>query len=71
MDARVQQAREHHRLAADASRIAEQHRTQRDQLVRVLWQTERDSWTYAKLAKAVGCSPELIAKIINGRTATS
>jgi len=71
VDSRVQQAREHHRLAADASQVAEQHRAQRDQLVRGLWQSDRESWTHAKLAKAVGCSPELIAKILAGRTATS
>ncbi|AII28181.1 hypothetical protein VC74_gp89 [Mycobacterium phage Sparky] len=65
MDARAQQAREHHRKAGDASRVAEQHRAQRDELIRSLWATERDRWTYAKLAKAVGCSPELIAKIIS------
>ncbi|MEW5810240.1 MAG: hypothetical protein AB1925_12380 [Actinomycetota bacterium] len=64
MNPRAQQAREHHRKAADASRTADQHRAQRDDLVRQLWATERDQWTHAKLAKAVGCSPELIAKIL-------
>jgi AraC-like DNA-binding protein len=68
MDSRAQQAREHHRKAQDVSRIAEQHRAQRDDLVRELWATQRGSWTYAKLAAAVGCSPELIAKIINLRS---
>lgn len=67
MDARAQAAREHHRRARDASRAAAQHRAQRDQLVRQLWESERGAWTYAKLAKAVGCSPELIAKIITDR----
>lgn len=67
MDARAQQAREHHRKAGDASRAADRHRAQRDELVRKLWSTDRESWTYAKLATAVGCSPELIAKIITGR----
>jgi hypothetical protein len=66
MDSTVQQAREHHRLAADVSRVAEQHRSQRDQLIRGLWDNDRHSWTYVKLARAVGCSPELIAKIIRG-----
>jgi hypothetical protein len=60
----AQQAREHHRQAGDATRLAGQHREQRDKLVRRLWATERENWTHATLAKAVGCSPELIAKII-------
>lgn len=67
MDPRAQQAREHHRLSADASRVAGQHRDRRDRLIRDLWLCERDIWTYAKLARAVGCSPELIAKIITNR----
>jgi hypothetical protein len=68
MDSRARQAREHHRKAQDVSQIAEQHRMQRDDLVRELWATQRESWTYAKLAAAVECSPELIAKIINPRS---
>lgn len=67
MDPRAQQAREHHRKAGDAASGAGRHRAQRDALVRDLWVTQRQRWTYAKLAKAVGCSPELIAKIITGR----
>ena len=63
-DALAQQAREHHRLSGDATRAADQHRAQRDDLVRRLWSEERDQWTHAKLATAVGCSPELIAKIL-------
>lgn len=68
MDPLAQQAREHHRKSGAVSRVAERHRAQRDALIRRLWSTQRDQWTYAKLAKAVGCSPELIAKIITGRT---
>lgn len=64
MDPLAQQAREHHRKAGDASRAADVHRECRDELIRRLWETRRDEWTYAKLAAAVGCSPELIAKII-------
>lgn len=66
MDPKAQQAREHHLRSGDASRDAAQHRAQRNALVRQLWTTERDSWTYRSLAGAVGCSPELIAKIITG-----
>lgn len=68
MDAKTQQAREHHRLAKDNTDIAGRHRIQRDHLIRELWTASRAEWTYAKLAKAVGCSPELIAKIITRRT---
>ncbi|MGB0972506.1 MAG: hypothetical protein ACPGVG_16335 [Mycobacterium sp.] len=64
MDPLARQAAEHHRKAGDASRAADVHRQQRDELIRRLWATERDRWTHAKLAAAVGCSPELIAKII-------
>ena len=64
MDPKAQQAREHHRRARDADGLAEQHRNQRDALVCQLWSVSRSEWTHAKLAKAVGCSPELIAKII-------
>jgi uncharacterized coiled-coil DUF342 family protein len=68
VDPLAQQAREHHRKAGDASRAADRHRSQRDELIRRLWEAQREQWTYAKLAKAVGCSPELIAKIVSGRT---
>lgn len=68
MDSKAQQAREHHRRAKDNLQHADQHRAQRDKLIRELWEANRANWTYAKLAKAVGCSPELIAKIITGRT---
>lgn len=61
-DARAQQAREHHRAAASLTEDAARHRVQRDELVHQLY---RDGWSYGQLAKVVGCSPELIAKIIN------
>lgn len=63
MDSRAQQAREHHRASTEGERLARQHRDQRDDLVRALYDT--GEWTYPSLAAAVGCSPELIAKIIN------
>jgi len=63
VDSRAQQAREHHRASTDSERLARQHRDQRDELVRALYST--GEWSYSSLAAAVGCSPELIAKIIN------
>lgn len=62
------QAREAHRRAADAERLAEQHRERRDTLIRMLREEDPERWTYPALARAVGCSPELIAAIIKGRT---
>jgi hypothetical protein len=66
MDARVQQAREHHRQAAELERQAGVHREQRDQLIRQLRAENRHLWPYTKLAKAVRCSPQLIAYIVQG-----
>ena len=66
-DIRAQQAREHHRASAAAAALAEQHREQRNRLVRQLRESDPKRWTYPALARAVGCSPELIAAIIQGR----
>lgn len=66
-DIRAQQAREHHRAAAAAITDAEQHRELRNDLVRQLRHADPDQWSYAALARAVGCSPELIAAIIKER----
>lgn len=62
MDPKAQQARSHHRSAQLAERFGSQHRERRDALVRELYAT--GEWTYSQLAGAVGCSAELIAKII-------
>jgi len=67
-DIRAQQAREHHRAMLDSTRQGEQHREQRNQLIRALRESDPQRWTYPALAKAVGCSPELIAAIVKGRT---
>lgn len=64
MDARAQQAREHHRESGKLSEQAAQHREQRDRLVRQLRADDPARWTYPALAAAVGCSPELIAYIV-------
>lgn len=66
MDARVQQAREHHRQAAESERQAGMHREQRDRMIRQLRAEDPGRWTYPKLALAVGCSPQLIAYIVQG-----
>jgi hypothetical protein len=64
MDVRAQQAREHHRESAGLTDQAARHRQQRDALVRQLRADDPAAWSYGALAKAVGCSPELIAYII-------
>lgn len=66
-DARAQQARAHHEAASAALNDATTHRDARDDLIRRLRAEDPDTWTYPALAKAVGCSPELIASIIKGR----
>lgn len=67
-DARAQQAREHHRASAAASELADRHRELRNRLIRELRAADTERWTYRALAKAVGCSPELIAAIVKERT---
>ncbi|MDR0960145.1 MAG: hypothetical protein LBM23_07310 [Propionibacteriaceae bacterium] len=62
MDIRVQQAREHDAAADEARQVVASHLAQRDHLIRMLY--AEGTWSYAKLAKAVGLTPELIAKII-------
>lgn len=63
-DIRAAAARDHHRAAAEAGRQADQHRSQRDELVRSLRRDDPGRWTYKALSRAVGCSPELIAVIV-------
>lgn len=65
-DSRAAAAREHHRAAANAGRVADQHREQRDRLIRQLRTDDPRRWTYSALARTVGCSPELIAHIVRG-----
>lgn len=67
-DARAVRAREAHRLAGSADTVAEQNRAVRNRLVRQLRAEDPARWTYPALAKAVGCSPELIAAIVKGRS---
>lgn len=64
MDIRAQQAREHHARSLEREGEAAREREQRDRLVRDLRQDDPAAWTYGALARAVGCSPELIAYIV-------
>jgi len=63
-DPRAAHAREEHRLAGAADRLAAQHRAQRDRLIRRLRTEDPRRWTYAALGAAVKCSPELAAAIV-------
>jgi ribosome-binding protein aMBF1 (putative translation factor) len=66
-DPRIQQAREHHRRAAEALALADRHRQQRDALIRQARETDPGRWSYNSLAAAIGCSKELITAIVKGR----
>ena len=66
-DPRIQQAREHHRRAAEALALAERHRQQRDALIRRAREDDPERWSYSALAAVIGCSKELIAAIVKGR----
>lgn len=63
-DVRATRARELHQLAGASTTQASRHRDERDQLVRALRAENVGYWTYDRLARAVGCSSELIATII-------
>jgi len=64
MDSRAAAAREAHAASLAALEDAARHRERRDQLI---LQLRRDdpSWTYERLASVIGCSPELVAKIVS------
>lgn len=63
-DARAVAARMHHADAERALRQASAHRHLRDRLVCQLRAEDPQRWSYPRLARAVGCSPELIAHIV-------
>ncbi len=67
MDIKVQQAREHHARSLEKEAEAGREREQRDRLIRQIREEDPGRWSYGALAKAVGCSRELIAYIITGR----
>lgn len=67
MDARAQQAREHHQRSIDADVQGDRHRAARNALIRALRAEDPKRWSYKALAAAVGCSPELVAAVVKGR----
>lgn len=66
-DARATAAREAHRRASEAMVLARHHRSRRDRQIRALRKENPEYWTYTALAKAVGCSPELVAAVVQER----
>ena len=66
MDILVQQAREAHRKASSHSGLFHHYRLQRDELIRTVY--AEGNMSYRALAKLIGCSPELVAKAVQGRT---
>jgi len=67
MDIKVQQAREHHARSLEKEAEAGREREQRDRLIRQIRDDNPARWSYSALARAVGCSRELIAYIVAER----
>lgn len=67
-DSRAARAREENTLLEEARRQADQHRDQRNRLIRLLRAEDPQRWTYPALAAAVGIDMELVRAICKGRT---
>lgn len=67
MDIKVQQAREHHARSLEKEAEAGREREQRDRLIRQIREDDPERWSYSALARAIGCSRELIAYVVAGR----
>lgn len=64
-DPRAAAARAHHRSSQMHEEAAGRERLLRNQIVKTLRTEDPKKWTYGALADAVGCSEELIRKIIS------
>lgn len=64
MDPRLMRARELHRQAEESERLAGQRREQRNALIREL---VAEGVPGSSVARAVGCSPELVSHVVRGR----
>jgi len=65
MDALVAQARELHRRILEFSGQSDQCRRQRDELIARAY--AEGCGSYVSLARQIGCSPELVAKVVQRR----
>lgn len=61
---RIALARQAHEASLRSEKEASRYRQQRDELIRSVRAEDPKKWKYATLAKAIGCSPELIAYIM-------
>lgn len=66
-DLTAARARELHEQAAEAERHASRLRAERDRLIRQLRDEDSERWSYGALAKAIGCSRELVAQVSKRR----
>jgi AraC-like DNA-binding protein len=66
-DSQAALARWHHRASQALTLQAEHEREARNAAIRALRVSDPQRWTYSTLARAVGCSPELIAQIVRSR----
>lgn len=65
MEPLVAQARECHRKTMEHSELSDHYRRQRNDLIRRAYHEQ--GLSYYHLARQVGCSRELVAKVIQGR----
>lgn len=63
-DPRAALARREHHASQVSEGEADRHREARDELIRALRRDDPETWTYGALARAVGCSPELVAYVV-------
>ena len=66
-DLKAARDRELHDQASEAERRAADLRAERDRLIRQLRAEDEKRWSYGALAKAIGCSRELIAQVVKRR----
>ena len=64
MDVRLMQARDWHRRAVEAERLAGVARDQRNRIIRELF---AEGVPGRSIAAALGCSPELVSHVVRGR----
>lgn len=60
----MQQAREFHRKSVEYTGLSHRYRQQRDDAIRRAYAAGEMS--YGRLASQIGCSPELVAKAVQG-----
>jgi transposase-like protein len=66
MEPTVWLAREAHRKVGEHTGQSHHYRQERDRLIRELYAS--GDYSYSQLAGQIGCSPELVAKVVQGRS---